>query len=175
VLDVKLLVRSLGWLGVIEAGLCCAGYFAVFYLAGYHDLLHLPRLDWLPYAERLAAPGGQAYILATTVFHAGVVAAQIGNALACRTEKEPIHRLGWLSNHFLLVGIAVEIALILALIYLRPLASVFEHLPLPPVYWLGLGLYAPALYSLERLRKTIARRIDQRRERVTAHPAGGLP
>ncbi len=176
-LDVKLLARSFLWLGVLEAGLCYVGFFAVYYLAGYRDLLHLPRLDWLPYAERLAAPGGEVFILATTVFHAGVVAAQIGNAFACRTEKAPVHRLGWFSNRFLLVGIAVEICLILLLIYVRPLAALFEHLPLPPIYWLGLGLYAPVLFGVERMRKVIARRLDRSRERrrATAHPAGGMP
>jgi len=42
--------------------------------------------------------------LATTVFHAGVVAAQIGNAFACRTEKEYVRRLGWFGNRFLVWG-----------------------------------------------------------------------
>jgi hypothetical protein len=48
--------------------------------------------------------------------------------------------------------------LILILVYTQPLASLFEHVPLPPLYWLGLGLYAPALYGLEWLRKSLLRR-----------------
>lgn len=157
-IDARLLTRAMVWLGGIEAALCYIGFFGVYYLLGQADFLHLPRLNLLPFMDRLGLPQGQVYVLATTVFHAGVVTAQIGNAFACRTETERVHRLGWLSNRFLLVGIAIEIILILAMIYVRPLAVLFEHSPLPPVYWAGLALYAPALYGLDWLRKRLARR-----------------
>ena len=158
--DRPLLIRAYLWLGGLETALCYLGFFAVYSHFGYTHWQALPRVDWLPYTERLAAVGGRVYILATTVFHAGVVTVQIGNVFACRTEKDPVHRMGWLSNRFLLIGIAVEAALILTLIYWQPLAGLFEHLPLPPVYWLGLLLYAPVLYVLEWLRKVIRRRRD---------------
>ena len=93
--------------------------------------------------------------------HAGVVAAQIGNAFACRTEKEYVRRLGWLGNRFLVWGIVVEVCLILLMIYLPPLARVFEHLPLPPRWWAGLILFAPAVYLLEWIRKSIVRSLDR--------------
>jgi magnesium-transporting ATPase (P-type) len=164
-LDAGLLTRAFLWLGLIEAALCYIGFFGVYAQAGYalRDLAHLPRPDWLSFAERLLTPEGRVYILATTVFHAGVVAAQIGNAFTCRTEIEKVHRLGWFSNRFLLLGIVVEVAVIGLLIYVQPLADLFEHLPAPPVYWLGLSLYAPALYTLDRIRKSIARRVERRR------------
>ena len=123
----------------------------------YHHQLSFMKAG-LKFAQRLTTVAGRDYILATTVFHAGVVAAQIGNALACRTERDPVHRMGWLSNRALLAGIAIEAVLILTLIYWAPLAGLFEHLPLPPVYWLGLVLYAPAVYLLEWLRKMLQRR-----------------
>ncbi len=47
----------------------------------------------------------------------------------------------------------IEILLVLVLVYYPPLAEVFDHVALPPVFWLGLVLYAPALYGLEWLRK----------------------
>jgi len=154
-LDRHFLLRAYLWLGGIETVLCYIGFFLVYYLSGHTDFLHLPRPDWLPYAARLATPDGRVYILATTVFHAGVVMAQVGNAFARRTEKGRVHRLGWFSNRFLLAGIAAEIVLILAMIYVPLLARLFEHLPLPPLYWLGLALYAPVLYTLDWLRKRI--------------------
>ncbi len=149
------------WLGSIEAVLCYIGFFWVYYGMGYTDVFNLPRADLLPFAERLTAVGGPAYILATTVFHAGVITAQIGNAFACRRETWGTRPPGWgslraaLGNRFLWGGIAIEIAVIAALIYLAPLARIFEHRPLPPVYWIGLGLYAPALYGLDALRKCV--------------------
>src|SRR5258707_5926626 len=133
-LDRSLVARAFLWLGPIEAALCFAGFFAVYIMAGYTDLLHLPRVDWLPFAQRLAMPAGRDYILATTVFHAGVVMAQVGNAFACRTEKARGRQLGWLRNRFLLAGVAAEMGLILLLIYVPPLAERFEHLPLPAAW-----------------------------------------
>ena len=157
-LDKGLLARAFLWLGPIEAGLCFAGFFAVYALAGYNDWLHLPRVDWLPFAARLATHDGRVYILATTVFHAGVVMAQVGNAFACRSEKARGRQVGWLRNRFLLIGVGAEIVLIALLIYVPPLANTFEHLPLPPLYWAGLVLFPFVIYGLDRLRKSVVRR-----------------
>jgi magnesium-transporting ATPase (P-type) len=98
-------------------------------------------------------------LLAITVFHAGVVTAQVGNAFACRTERDHNRQLGFFSNRLLLGGIAAEIAIILALIYIPPLARAFDHLPLPLIAWAWLGLYAPVIYTLEWMRKHLARKI----------------
>lgn len=90
--------------------------------------------------------------------------AQVGNAYACRSEKEKGHRLGWLSNPFLLLGIAAEILIIIVLIYFPPLARLFQHVPLPPIFWAGLALYALIIYSLDRLRKEVVWRLERARE-----------
>jgi sodium/potassium-transporting ATPase subunit alpha len=97
-------------------------------------------------------------LLATTVFHAGVVMSQVGNVFACRSEKSYTHQLGWLSNPLLILGIIVEILLINLMVYLAPVAEALNHYPIPPVLWLGLALYAPAIYGFERLRKMFNRR-----------------
>ena len=73
-------------------------------------------------------------MLATTVYHAGVVTSQVGNAFACRSEKSHLHQLGWWSNPLLIAAIGIELALILIMVYLPPLARVFSHYPLPPCY-----------------------------------------
>jgi len=62
------------------------------------------------------------------------------------------------------VGVGVEMALILCLIYIRPLADIFHHVPLPPVLWLWLGFYPLILYGLEWLRKQWARQARQHKE-----------
>ncbi len=162
-LDRGLLARAFLWLGPIEAALCFAGFFGVYLLAGYTDLLHLPRVDWLPFAQRLALPAGRDYILATTVFHAGVVMAQVGNAFACRTERGRGRQLGWLRNRFLLAGVGAEVALILLLIYVPALADRFEHLPLPAAWWGALAAFPLVLYGLDRARKSLVRRHGQAR------------
>ena len=160
-IDGGLLARSFLWLGMIEAVLCYIGFYIVYDFAGVARFLHLPMIQMLtlPGLTHLTAP--QVYILAVTVFHAGVVTAQIGNAFACRSEKARGRYLGWLSNRSLLLGIGIEIAIILSLIYIPPLARAFNHLPLPLVYWAGLILFAPILYSLEWIRKSIVRRLGR--------------
>ena len=161
VIDQGLIARAV-WLGGIETALCYVGFYAVYRSSGYNNFWELTFKDWLlPFAQLLQTVPGQVYVLATTVFHAGVVTAQIGNAFACRTEKERVRDMGWLRNRFLDVGIWIEVALILALIYVSPLAWVFEHLPLPLMWWAGLILYGPILYILEWIRKNIVRGMER--------------
>ena len=92
-------------------------------------------------------------MLATTVFFAGLVASQAGNVFACRSETNGTRRLGVFSNPYVLAGIVCEAVLIVITIYVPPVAVRFDHIPLPPVYWVGLSLFAPTLYGLEKGRK----------------------
>jgi len=148
--DGRLILRACAWLGLLEAILCYTGFFFVYYSYGY------PLWNGLPFGSALDQPIA-VYVVATTTFHAGVVLSQVGNAFACRSETRNVRHMGWLSNRFLLLGIAIEIVLILSMIYIHPLAVAFEHRPLPPNYWLGLALFAPLLYGFERVRKSIFR------------------
>ena len=154
-IDKPLIMRALLWLGGIEAGLCFLGYFLVFRAHGYTDLSLFigANIDLQHYADNLQTHLGRVYILATTVFHAGVVSAQIGNVFACRTESGKVRYLGYFKNKFLLAGIAIEAGLILMLIYFKPLAWAFEHLPIPLAYWPWLAAFGPALYLLDWLRR----------------------
>jgi magnesium-transporting ATPase (P-type) len=98
--------------------------------------------------------------LAGTVFFAGVVAAQIGNTFTTRRERSGVHELGWFSNPYLLGGILFELLLALTLIYFVPLALMFDLVSIPPVLWVGLAVYPLILYTLDRVRKGIAERLD---------------
>jgi magnesium-transporting ATPase (P-type) len=153
--DRGLIVRSL-WLGGIETVLCYFAFGVVHLAAGYLVVPGLPRPDWLILPAGLADSVDQVYVLATTVFFAGVVMAQVGNAFTCRRETPGVHHLGWFSNIFLMAGIVFEILLALALIYVRPLAALFGHVQLPSAAWLGLATFGPVLYILDRLRKSVA-------------------
>ncbi len=156
-LDRGLVVRSL-WLGGIETVLCYMAFGVVYFAGGYLNVPGLPRPDWLILPGALANSADQVYVLATTVFFAGVVMAQIGNAFTCRRETSGVHYLGWFSNPFLLAGITFEILLVLALIYIQPLAALFGFVSLPPIAWLSLVTFGPVLYLLDRLRKSVVAR-----------------
>ena len=157
-IDRKLLGRATLMIGVAQTILCYIGFLFVYYQAGFTDPLNLPRLELLPLEQRLADPLVQTAVLATTVFHVGVVTAQIGNAFACRTERGSVRRAGLFSNRYLLGAIVFELVLICVLVYVPALAHVFDHAPIPPVYWIGLLLYAPVVYVLDWTRKAILRR-----------------
>jgi magnesium-transporting ATPase (P-type) len=165
--DGRLMARSFLFLGLIEAALCYSGFILVYNLSSSPGPLYIPALHRLLkigiLSQYLHLPDKEIYILAITVFHAGVVMAQVGNAFACRSEKEKGHRLGWLSNPMLLLGITVEILLILILIYFPPLARLFQHAPLPPIFWVGLSLFALVIYSLDRIRKELVWRLERAR------------
>ncbi len=166
-IDRPLVVRSLFWLGGIEAALCFLGYFLVYRLHGYTNLslFMSANVDLEHYVHNSQTHLGRVYILATTVFHAGVVSAQIGNAFACRTELGKVRYLGYFKNKFLLTGIVIEAVLILLLIYFYPLARAFEHLPIPLAYWPWLAAYGPVLYLLDWLRRHFFHLRTRARER----------
>jgi magnesium-transporting ATPase (P-type) len=175
-LDRGLLSRAF-WLGMIEATLCFAGFLSVFILSGHADEIGLsflaPLADLLDFKLSLSTgllrlSFGQATIFAATVYHAGVVTSQVGNALACRSDHTRSTKLGWLSNQYLWIGILIEILGIVAIIYIPFLAKIFNHTPLPAWMWIGLGLNPVVLYSMEWIRKAIVRSIKNLRAGKTS-------
>jgi magnesium-transporting ATPase (P-type) len=143
-LNLSTLFRAYGWLGLIEATLGLCGFFAAYWLSGWRA--------GEPMADR-----GPLYNTATTMSLAGIVACQIGNAFACRSPRESIRQLGLTSNRFLLAGIVVEVAVLLLLMYVPPLARVFTLAPLEARHWLILAGFAPVLLIGEELRKVMVR------------------
>lgn len=157
-LDKGLMARAFLWLGLIETALCYGAFFFVYAVAG--DTTFFPAValpDWLPPREWFVPAAAAVYPLATTVFHAGVVMAQIGNLFTCRTETGRVRRVGWFSNGFMWLAVAAAISLILVIIYTPPFAPVFNHEPLPAIYWPLLALFAPILFTLDWGRKLIIR------------------
>ncbi|MBI2332068.1 MAG: cation-transporting P-type ATPase, partial [Chloroflexi bacterium] len=96
-LESNLLIRAL-WLGMIESALCFAGFLSIFILSGHADEIGLAFLA--PLADlvdiKLSLPFVQTALLAATVYHAGVVTSQVGNAFACRSDRSRGSKLGWL-------------------------------------------------------------------------------
>jgi potassium/sodium efflux P-type ATPase len=168
-LDGSLLSRAF-WLGMIESILCFTGFLSIFIFSGHADKIGFgfltPVRDLIDF--RLSLTFQQAMFLAATVYHAGVVTSQVGNALACRSDHMRSSNLGWLSNKYLWVGILIEIVGIVSIIYIPFLAKIFRHTPLPIWMWLGLGLNALVLYSIEWIRKAIGRGLRNLRDRKTA-------
>lgn len=163
-LDRGLLSRAF-WLGMLEAGLCFTGFLAVFILSGH---IHRIGLSYLAPLEnlvdfRLNLSFEQTLLLAATIYHAGVVMSQVGNALACRSERIRSSALGWLSNKYLWVGILIELLGIVGIVQIPFLARIFNHTPMPAWMWIGLAMNALVIYSVEWVRKLINRGIRKYR------------
>jgi magnesium-transporting ATPase (P-type) len=137
--------RRFVFLGVLNAGASMAAYFFVYFSAG-----------WRPGLEMAAS--GPLYARATTMCLGGIVAAQIGNGLAIRTERESVFRVGLFSNRLLLAGIASEIMIFLALSYVPFLQRTFGTAPLEGRDLLFLLIFPPILLGADELRKAWGRR-----------------
>jgi magnesium-transporting ATPase (P-type) len=139
------LLHAYGFLGVIEALLSLSGFFWTYWLAGWRPGLPM-------------AGAGPLYRRATTVTLAGIVAAQAGNVLACRTDRVSVFRIGLASNPLILLGIAAEVGILGALIAVPTLREIFG-LEVPAFAEWGVVLAFPAVLLLaEEVRKLVARR-----------------
>jgi Ca2+-transporting ATPase len=84
---------------------------------------------------------------------ATIVACQDGNVFACRSEQTSILRLGFFSNPFIWLGIAMEWILVLLITNSTSLNSIFATSPLAPWQWLVLLVCPPIILGAEELRK----------------------
>ena len=141
----RTLARVYGFVGLLVGVAGLASFFLSYVLAG-----------WTPGEE--LADSGDTYLQATAMTYAGIVAGQVGAAFAFRTSSRSIRSVGFLSNHFLLVGIASEIAMLAAFIYIPPLQNVFHTAAIDPLAWVCLLFWPPFVLGAEELRKAVFRR-----------------
>ncbi len=167
-LDNGLIRRAFFWLGLIEAGLCYLGFLSVYLFSGNVGLLNQPFLTSIHWPNFLTI-GGDVNVVAKTVFFAGVVIIQAGNAFACRTSKAHITQLGWGSNKILLLGIALSMLMIVGMIFVPFFARLFDNTIFPSIFWPLLALFALILYTLEWLRKSGLRWFERKRERRSSN------
>jgi P-type Ca2+ transporter type 2C len=145
VIDRRLLVRAYVWLGPLQAAFVMAAFFFAYRLAGYDDLLQLPS-------------EGAVYAAAVATALAAVVATQIGNLFTQRSERVSLLRIGLGGNRLLWWGIASEIVIIVAIVYVPFLNNVIGTAPFPAVTWLWLLTGIPLLPAVDEVRKAIRRR-----------------
>lgn len=121
-----------------------ASFFAGFLLAG-----------WTP-GEPLPDEG-PLYVQATAMTYAGIVMGQAGAGLAFRTSRESLFSVGLFTNRFLLVGIAFEIVLLFAMLWVPLLQDAFHMAPLDPRAWLLLAVWPVLVVVAQEGRKAVLR------------------
>jgi magnesium-transporting ATPase (P-type) len=130
-----MLARAWGLMGGISAVLVVSLF-----------MLTLVHGGWTLGADVETGPLHDVWRQATTMTFLGIVACQIGTAMAARTERASLRQAGLFSNRLLLWGIAFEIVFAAAVVLLRPLQSVFDTaapelwqvaalVPLPVIVW----------------------------------------
>ncbi len=144
-LDLPLLLRAYCFMGPMEAVACMAGFFFIYFQHGWRPGMAMPD-------------SGHIYLTATTMSLAGIIATQVGNVFACRTEKESLFKVGFLSNRLVLLGIASELMIISVLIYTPFFQRIFGLAPIGLKDWGFLFAFTPVLFLMEEGRKWIVRK-----------------
>ena len=150
ILTRAMLLRAWLWLGLLEAVLVMGGFLFV-----------LLRAGWSPGdATGEGAPLHQAYLAATTMTFAGIVACQLGTVFAARTNRASLREIGVFSNPLLLYGVAFEVLFAAALIYLPPLQGLFETVALGLEEVALLACFPVIVWGSDELRRAWLRRSD---------------
>jgi calcium-translocating P-type ATPase len=160
IIRASMLLRAWAFLGAISAVLVMSGFLLVLHLAGWH--LGDPT-----------GPGSRlhhAYQQASTVAWLGIVTCQIGTAFAARTEHASLRAIGVFSNPALLIGIAVESAFALALVYTPLLQPLFGTAALSAGQLALVTPFPLIVWGADELR-----RLYQRRRTTAPNPSGGPP
>jgi magnesium-transporting ATPase (P-type) len=139
------MARRFAFLGLLTGAAGMAAYFFVYLSAG-----------WRPGLEMAAT--GPLYLRATTMCYGGIIMAAAGNALALRTERESLFRVGFFKNRLLLAGLAGVVAILLALSYLPFLQKIFQTAPLEGRDLLFLLIFPPLQVLAAELNKAWLRR-----------------
>jgi Ca2+-transporting ATPase len=138
------LFKAFFWYGLLESVFSMGAYFYVNLLNGWPNV---------PLAS-----SGMVYKQATAMTLAAIVFGQIGAVLNCRTEEQSLFKIGFLSNKKVIQGIAFEILLISAIIYVPFLQNIFQTAPIGIKDWAFLIIIPVPILLFEELRKAVSRR-----------------
>jgi magnesium-transporting ATPase (P-type) len=143
----RMLARAYFLLGIPQSILTMLAFYWVYWHNGYAgQWVNLP-------AE------GPLYAQACSLALAAVIATQIGNLFAQRTEFTSVFRMGLFTNPLIWWGILSEFTVLFLLLYVPWLQNVFGTLPVEASdFWL-LAAMTPVLLVLDEIRKAIARHV----------------
>ena len=138
-------IRSYGVIGPVEALLSFLVFFWILDAGGWR------------WAQPLAADT-VLYGQAAGAFLATIIFSQIGNVMACRTNRQSA--LGYLLrfNPWIWTGLAVEVLFILTILYVPLFHSFFNTAEVPFWAWGGILLAPWTIFTIEELRKWLVRR-----------------
>jgi magnesium-transporting ATPase (P-type) len=92
---------------------------------------------------------------------AGIVIAQVGNVLACRTSKASLFKTSLSSNKWIWLGIAAQISILSFLVYVPLMQTFFSTTALGLTEWAFLASLAIIVIFAEEIRKLFARKLSK--------------
>jgi magnesium-transporting ATPase (P-type) len=143
-----------------------AGFFLVWWSHGY-SVADIQRITPAILSHTTDPIVTAIYQQATTMTLAAIIACQVGNIFACRSDRFSILKIGF-SNRLVWIGIAVELGLLLAIIKIAPLSHIFGTASLTSWQWLVLLACPPTVLIADELRKKIVRNVKVNRKERTA-------
>ena len=141
----QLVARAYLWLGPLQAVVSLSAFFVVLHAAGWTYGTMLGMRDPL-------------YLQATTACLAAIVVAQVVNVFLCRHPRETAFSFPLAENRLLLLGLAVEIALLLLIVFSSVGNWLFATQAFPAGVWALLLAQALAFGVFEEARKFVVRR-----------------
>jgi magnesium-transporting ATPase (P-type) len=145
--NMEVFLRSL-YVGVIIAVGAMIGCLSAWSAGGWHLGMQLPSNNIV-------------YVKGVTMTFAGIVVAQVGNVLACRTSKLSIFKTSLSSNKWIWLGIAAQISILSFLVYVPLMQTLFGTTALELADWAFLAALALIVILAEEIRKWFARRLTK--------------
>ena len=161
VITPALLRRAYIWLGPVQALATMAAFYFMYWTNGYAG-------QWLGLPD-----SGPLYRAATGMALAAVVTTQIGNLFTQRSERISLFRIGLGRNRLLWLGIATELVVILAVIYVPFIARIIGTAAFPLRNWVFLFAWIPSLIILDEIRKAMMRLVARVRARAAVRDGAG--
>jgi magnesium-transporting ATPase (P-type) len=153
----RVLLRSV-FIGVIIAAGAMIGCLNAWAAGGWTIGMPVP-VDW--HFGQSLPNNNPIYLKGVTMAFAGIVVAQAGNVLACRTSKQSIFKTSLKQNKWIIIGIIAQLSILAVLIYVPPLQAVFGTMPLGLGDWAFLLGLAVVVVLAEEIRKFFSRRFSK--------------
>jgi magnesium-transporting ATPase (P-type) len=112
------------------------------------------------FGQTLAADS-PVYIKGVTMTFAGIVVAQAGNVLACRTSKQSLFKTSIKNNKWIIIGIIAQLSILAILVYVPLMNTYFTTTPLELGDWAFLISLAVVVVLAEEIRKFFSRRFTK--------------
>ena len=143
----RVLLRSV-FIGVIIAAGAMLGCITAWTQGGWHLGMQLASND-------------PVYVKGVTFTFAGIVVAQAGNVLACRTSKQSTFKASLKTNKWIIFGIISQIGILSLLVYLPLMQHIFTTTALTLTDWAFLVSLAVIVVFAEEVRKFFSRRFSK--------------